>query len=514
MPKGMEVQILPGAQSQPPRGFEHEKDMNVKVSLSVLKVVACLVVLTSFLIVSFARVDPDFWWHLKIGESVLRGDGPPRLDTTSHTLPNYPWVDHEWLLEGGFSFLYSRGLWWLLASIFAVLGAIPFLMWIGRVRSLFSMLLILIPTFLTLDFIGVRPQILSLFLFFILLEILRYLFRDGEPRARAFLFILPVFFFVWANLHGGFAAGLGLWFIFIITAFYERRRKGHKIFDSRIELHLLSLAASVALTFFNAYGPRLYAEVLGAASSSLLARYIVEWFPALRGTNFFITIAFGFFIFVMARYIRRYPATVLFPAVLFFLLYFRTTRIGPLFFVLALPLLDAFAFHAEREVLDVPRWLRSLGRLMAIIFFGLFLYKATAIGSSLWPEGAVKFLKREAEERRIITLFNAQRWGGYLVYYLPEVKIFIDGHMSGWSSESSASPLEEYIAVFKGGDDEWRRVFKKYGINTVLYEKEMGPVPPHQFRDRLPVFLISAGWQKVYEDEISIVLECRGEGCN
>ena len=41
-------------------------------------------------------MDPDFGWHIKTGELILK-TGIPQTDLFSYTMPSYPFVDHEWL---------------------------------------------------------------------------------------------------------------------------------------------------------------------------------------------------------------------------------------------------------------------------------------------------------------------------------------------------------------------------------------------------------------------------------
>src|SRR3989344_8710901 len=43
-------------------------------------------------------LDPDLGWHIKTGQLILER-GVPYQDWYSYTMPNFPWVDHEWLLD-------------------------------------------------------------------------------------------------------------------------------------------------------------------------------------------------------------------------------------------------------------------------------------------------------------------------------------------------------------------------------------------------------------------------------
>ncbi|TKB34809.1 MAG: hypothetical protein E8D51_01845 [Nitrospira sp.] len=44
--------------------------------------------------------EPDFGWHLRTGLDLLwQGGTLPALDPYSHTMPDWPWVEHAWLTD-------------------------------------------------------------------------------------------------------------------------------------------------------------------------------------------------------------------------------------------------------------------------------------------------------------------------------------------------------------------------------------------------------------------------------
>src|SRR5271165_5841398 len=44
-------------------------------------------------------VDPDMWWHLKVGETILATHRFPTTDPYSFTVHGQPWLAYEWLGE-------------------------------------------------------------------------------------------------------------------------------------------------------------------------------------------------------------------------------------------------------------------------------------------------------------------------------------------------------------------------------------------------------------------------------
>src|SRR5579863_10632637 len=44
-------------------------------------------------------VDPDVWWHIRIGQDILRTHHWPTVDTYSFTAAGTPWIADGWLGE-------------------------------------------------------------------------------------------------------------------------------------------------------------------------------------------------------------------------------------------------------------------------------------------------------------------------------------------------------------------------------------------------------------------------------
>ena len=42
-------------------------------------------------------VDPDLWWHIKVGQDILATHRWPTVDPYSFTVAGHPWIAYEWL---------------------------------------------------------------------------------------------------------------------------------------------------------------------------------------------------------------------------------------------------------------------------------------------------------------------------------------------------------------------------------------------------------------------------------
>ena len=77
-------------------------------------------------------LDPDFGWHLRVGELIAK-QGIPRTDPFSFTMPSYLFVDHEWLTNVIIYFGYSLFGSVFLYFVFLILWLL--LMWVSFLGS-------------------------------------------------------------------------------------------------------------------------------------------------------------------------------------------------------------------------------------------------------------------------------------------------------------------------------------------------------------------------------------------
>ena len=479
-----------------------------------------------FFQVTATRLDPDLGWHLRVGEEILESGEAPRFDTFSHTMPGHAWIDHEWLADAALAFLEQNDLWLVAVIVFTLLAALPFAVWLWRISTVWEFLVLALAAALMVNHIGVRAQIITFFLFFLILEIL-------QKRQRFAFWFLPLLFLAWVNLHGGFILGLAVLGIFVV--FTDQRLKGSIV-----------LGASFALTFANPYTWQIYQEIFSVLSSSDTARYIAEWQsalvqPAMKSSTtvavFLIVGQLSFvamFLWFSWHYRRRYSLPLLVTAVLLFFGYMKSLRNGPLFFVAALPVLAQGAALLREEVARLRQGheftsrdltvfkLFKLSAAVFILAFAFLLMWSPGLSRG-YPVAAVNYLRASMTPDEIGNLFNDYAWGGYLIQNLPSVKVFIDGRMPHWVDENGYSAMAEYTSVFyppRGADTRFFEVAAEHSIQTILiraakceetefstraffwtYSQKLAEIP----------CLIQAkaaltGWETVYKDRTAVIL--------
>jgi hypothetical protein len=219
-----------------------------------------------------------------MGELILK-QGIPQTDPFSYTMPSFPFVDHEWLA--------NIGMYWLnlnfgklgLSIVFSLLVTV-FLFFNFRFleinklkgweyfgKQYYPLVLFFLSVGTLLPFVGVRPQVVSWILLFVLLKIVTNL-----PKTRKWFYLLPLYFLFWANFHGSFAVGIVTLFMVISVRAWS--------FKKLLLREWATLFLCVVVTLVNPYGWRLWGEVWMQISDSSLRWRITEWMPAIFFLNF------------------------------------------------------------------------------------------------------------------------------------------------------------------------------------------------------------------------------------
>ena len=213
-------------------------------------------------------LDPDFGWHVKSGELILER-GVPYQDWYSFSMPTFGWVNHEWLMDVFMYWIYGAiGIQGLLLVFLAFYTASFFI--IKKPHSFWAFALPVALGFLaTTEFLGIRPQLFTVFFVAILLWLLESFLEKNSKLVYA----LPLLLLVWVNLHASFFAGL-----FILCVIL-----GCEVFKKSPRQKIIVLVGITILSFLvtlaNPYGIRIYEELFRTIGDSYLKFHITEWFP-------------------------------------------------------------------------------------------------------------------------------------------------------------------------------------------------------------------------------------------
>jgi hypothetical protein len=438
-------------------------DRRLIVPLSILSAI--------FFFCFMRQTDYDWWWHLRIGQDILRLGALPAVDTYSYTRDGQPFIVHEWLFEALIAlaeraFAY-RGLVVLMALLVTTTYVIHYLLLraLGVGRALAGLL---VAWTLAMSFMGItmRPHLFSTLFLSIELWCL-YLYRGGNRRA---IWVLPPLMILWVNLHGAWILGVATLGLFIVGEWLNAYARGE---SANLKSAVVALLAAIAAALINPTGPKLLLypfSFIGGESATM--RYIQEWQP----TNFREPMGLAFalstiLLIVLGLRRPRFDYTLALWAVSFTYLGFSAVRHVPLYALVVVPIIAQQLParwrgpewpYRENRFTAVANWLLVsivVGTMAGIVFSNPLAQIGREPNLKGYPSESLAYLRDHPGGK----LLNEDGFGGYLIANLPERQIFIDTRVDFYGRDF----LEEYIAAtrLKPG---WRDVLTRYDISLIL----------------------------------------------
>jgi hypothetical protein len=448
------------------------------------------------------EVDPDFWWHLKVGEGILATHRWPVTDAYSFTAAGQPWIASEWLGDVLFAGVErAAGIQGLEALLLVLSAAVVLGLYVlatmrsGNAKAGFVTSALLLV--LALPELSLRPQMLGYF-FLILTLIALTRFRQGHREA---LWFLPGLFLLWVNIHGSWILGLGAIFVYWASGLKEMQFGGVELQRwapaDRQRLAFLFLLCLAVLPI-TPYGTRLAAYPFQYASAlPINLQSIHEWQPMplnLPGGKLFLAvILLSFAAQLVFEFTWRLEELVLF----FFGAFLAFLHVR--FLLLFVP------FYAPLCATVLARWVPGYERKKDLYLVNALLMISMAAAMVRYfpsraaieeaidrrsPAKAVEFLGLHSVTGPML---NSYGFGGYLVWAQgPEKKVFIDGRGDLYEG---AGILADYlhITLLKPGA---LAVVSHYGIQTCLLERN---------EPLATALAVLPEWQEVYQDEISVL---------
>lgn len=426
--------------------------------------------------------DPDVFWHLKVGEWIVRNRSVPVSDVYSWTAYGQPWTAHEWLWEALMYTLYCKsGFWglWLLVLVSAVTcGLVLRGALVGRVESpaVASLAGSFAPLLLVV-WLKPWPQagVYILFSVYLLLS-----FREAWGKKE----IVRVFFLaiIWSNVH---SSAVMLPLLLLAEAVWWRFI-GESVKARKLVWAFLGASAG---TLLNPHGLALWGyAVREGLLSGEYRKHIAEWMPFFFG-DYVLAGAFLACVFVLFIGVAQGKANTLafWRAAGFWVMALRSRIYMPY------AVLSTMAFAGVLEVRVREQLLRIVVALL--VAWSVFVVVARGVPSSLeqvaekgrFPVAAAEFVKARGYQR----IFNDYAWGGYLIF--KEIPVYIDGR----------ADLYRYKRIFSTymqlpDTEEVGRCIVETGAEAAL-------VIRGSFVDR--VLEESRYWKRIYWDEVAVVYE-------
>jgi len=472
-----------------------------------------LIVLVGVLpfIVSVAA-DPDLWWQIRSGELILDQGSVPQTDTWSFNTEGEQWTNHEWLSGVVFAKAYewggSIGLLLVRNALFLAMVGGLVIAYARRIKQpLIVFFLVLVTVPILAVFINVRAHSFT-YVFVVWSIVALDRARDGNWK---WLYLLPVISLLWANLHGGFALGLGLIGLSLLFMLLGLDGIGERP-SGRDRMRIIWVGlATLATTLINPFGPLLYVYVF----EELGAEHVLvsEWQPITGGQIqfFWIYLLVPVVMWLLAR--RWRSASLLVMLILTTILTWQAAR----FFVLmgifgSIVAAGAIGVLMQRfggrrlvrryAVLNDPKVGLSALAVVAVIFALPFVADVAdgkadvTVDTSLYPVAAAEWMD---EQNLSGNLAVPLPYGGYAIWnFAPELKVAVDGRNITLYDEDW---IDEYLLAL----DEGRAlsVVDESSIDVWLLRID-------EEREQIAALERTLRWNVAYRDDVAVVM-LRGE---
>jgi hypothetical protein len=434
----------------------------------------------------FARVQSDTWWHLAAGRAMADTGRIMLTEQFSHTAYGAPWANYEWLSQVVFYKVYQAGGMPLLIAICALslMGAC-FLTWtLIRGRADERVLIFALALPLVTPGWAVRPQAFSVLLLMLVVHLV----------VRERFWLLPPVFLLWANLHGAVALGLVVLLGDLIAALMS----GGRALGQRVLSGLLSFGATLLTPLGFAYWP----EVVRSLQRSQVNQ-IAEWQPPDLTVNYALFwIGAIAFIWLAATRWRRLESTgdrtLAVGSLLMLVLAVRSMRnMGP-FALLAAPAFSRLAWSDnDRRRLAVRRAGGAASMIRAFVFclsvvMAVLLVRIRLIAGPPPADWIPVSASAAAAIRQCGSpIYNHYNDGGFLVWFVPEQRVFLD-------SRQDPYPVELIQAQRHAEQTgEYHELFRRYAIRCAVVSPESPAVAA----------LPKTGWKVTYRDAQWVVIE-------
>jgi hypothetical protein len=444
-------------------------------------------------------VDPDLWWHIRVGQDILRTGHFPTNDTYSWTVAGQPWLAYEWLGEVVLALVNRVGGVVALSAVLTILGSaiLLALYWLASTRAENSkagfVSALTLAVFASVSF-TLRPQMLGYLFLILTLVVLEY-FRRGRSAA---IWFLPPIFLLWVNSHGSWVIGLGVVSVYLFAGFfnfhsgaiYSEKWTSHQ--RIRIEAALLGSLCTVALTPYATQTAAYPFEV--ASKLPLGVANVGEWrpmpFDAATG-KMFLVLLLGL-VLLQALFNFRWRLDEFLLCLFGILMACLHVRFLLLFVPFSAPILATF----------LARWVPPYRRQADIYFLNAILMIAAVAGmawflptreelenhvAEQFPVGTTYYLAGHQGAER---LFNEYGFGGYLIG--AGEKVFVDGRSDPFER---GGVLADYLHITRIQPGALK-ILDFYGVNKCLLEKN---------EPLANILATASGWKLAAEDKVSVL---------
>jgi hypothetical protein len=441
--------------------------------------------------------DPGTFWHTRVGEIILDSGTFPRTDPFTFPFEGQLWIPQQWLAEIGMALVYRSagmdGQLLALATLLAGLHAWAYSrLRMAGVPAVIAGFLAVAAWFAGLFHDLIRPHMVTLLL--TAWTAARLVdFDRGRIGLRGLAMLIPIFV-LWTNLHGGVLGGMMMlgfaaagWF----AGFFLKRSSPIRNRNDIAWVILIGIVCGLS-ALVNPFGMEMIRTWQRIVGSTAMKQFVPEHQPLdpFDSSGKAILIVFGCYVLlVLTTRLSGFRITWLIPAI-WFTLSLNGIRQGPLCIVTSLILAaDVWPHSAIGRALTtvtIPKpshWGWSVPFVAVLLSFTLQATNCNIpligrnwarLDESRWPVSLEPVLRSVVERVPAGTrIYNDTYFGGYLIRFAPELKIFTDDRFELTGDEwirRYVETVNEHPERF----DDWQ---KQYGFRFALVQTGPEPSP-------------------------------------
>ncbi|HTP08239.1 MAG TPA: hypothetical protein VMP08_08320 [Anaerolineae bacterium] len=473
--------------------------LDLRTTLTLLTFIAIFAMATR------AVVDTDLYWHLAAGRYIVETRTVPTVDPFSSTMLGKPWVDIYWLAQVAWYLIYqAAGLAGLSLLVAALVTLTLVFVWKQLDGPVFlRALIVLLAAVVSGPVWTARPHLIT----YLLTAVVAYLLFLYKWKQIDRLWVVPLLFIVWVNMHGGYIAGFMLLGTFIVgeaigNLFHVAGREIVSWWRLRKVL-LISVISGLVL-LINPHTINAILLPLKTVGLQTLQASIDEW----ASPNFHQLFQQPFIWMLLLTLViigwsgRRLDVTDAITLVVFAYISFLARRNIGLFALICAPILSRHAVALWEKSRWGQRQLspgKPIVNLLILILIGCAAILKILIPLSpvvqqqadraALPIGAADWI---AQHHPSGTMFNGYNLGGYLLWRLwPNYPIYVDGRTDLYDDAF----LREYQSVISTTPG-FEKVFDRQDVRFIVIEKSAP----------LAVWLAQSDrWQLAYADDQTVI---------
>jgi hypothetical protein len=437
----------------------------------------------------------DLTYHLRAGAEILDTRAIPAADTWTFTATGLPWTDQQWGAQLLLAMVYRAGGWTGLVILRAVLVALTFgcVFLVSRRAGLGVRLaagITLAAFAVSAAGLALRPQLFGV----ALLAVVLLLVADRRAHPGR-MWAVPVVVLAWANLHGSFFLGSVVLGLAWLEDLHDRIERRH--------LALVVAVVAAVAACVTPFGPLVWSYAIGLSTNPDVTQRITEWQRTspfeIPGLLFYASAAAVLLLVARRWRTSSWPAFVWLG--LFFVIGAYAARgiawwsIGAV-----VPVAGMLASARPATVGGVERTTPPILRRLNAVIAGAIVLAGVAALPAWRPvdaglnapagvlasappgiTGELRDLARPGDR-----LLNAQVWGSWFEFALPNVPVAIDSRI-----ELFPTATWDAYDVILGGGPQWEAQLAAWDVTIAAVT-----ATDASFVERLE----GAGWRVVYSD--------------